>query len=302
MELSILIRFRIAAAMVAGVLILGFIGFPMAAPADPLGPVTLFNGNIGIIDAVVFATLAFVTGFAGYFAAYPCGRPLAPLAVPAGLALWTIRSGSVRTLLISNNTVAEKQAVYNTFQWEGLFWLSIVGIGYLGLMAAEKIKPTVLPEKIADAENDMQKNKGLRYGISILATAVISLFCIGILAQDVRRVDLVLGSVVGQPSIGQIAFAVIVSFALAAFLSKILLNVPPSIPTIASVLILIFAARGIANAATLQHMTENWPTAYFPRSICAILPIQVIAFGAIGSVAGYWMGIRYQYWHKHEKE
>jgi hypothetical protein len=28
--------------------------------------------------------------------------------------------------------------------------------------------------------------------------------------------------------------------------------------------------------------------------------VQMVAFGALGSVAGYWMAIRFDYWRKHE--
>ena len=71
MELSIVMRLRIAAAMVAGAVILGFIAWPLASPADPLGPVTLFTGQISIFDGIILAVLAYITGFAGYFAATP---------------------------------------------------------------------------------------------------------------------------------------------------------------------------------------------------------------------------------------
>ena len=301
MELSIVMRLRIAAAMLTGAVILGFIAWPLASPADPFGPVTLFIGQISIFNGIILVVLAYITGFAGYFAAYPCGRPLAPLAVPTGLAVWTFRSGNVEDLLRANRALAEKQAIYRVFQFEGIFWLGLVLIGYLGIMTAEKLKATKLPAEIAAAEKDTQKNKNLRTGMAIVAAAVISLFCIGILAQDVRRFDAEIDFVVGQPGTGQIAFAVIVAFGLAAFLCKQFLNIPPIVPTIASALIMIISARIYSNNQLLEHISENWPISFFPRAISAILPIQIIAFAAIGSVAGYWISIRYAYWRKHEK-
>jgi hypothetical protein len=301
MELSIVMRLRIAAAMLTGAVILGFIAWPLVAPADPLGSITLFAGQISILDGIILAALAYITGFAAYFAAYPCGRPIAPLAVPTGLAVWTFRSGSVESLIRANRSLAEKQAVYKIFQFESIFWLGLVMIGYLGILTAVKLKTTELPKQVAEAEKDTKKNQGLRIAMSLLATTVIALFCIGILAQDVRRFDAELKYVVGQPGIGQIAFAVIVAFGLTAFLSKRFLNLPPIVPTAASVLIMIISSQIYSNNQLLEHMSENWPISFFPRAISAILPLQIVAFAAIGSITGYWLAIRYAYWRKHEQ-
>lgn len=292
-------RLRIAAAMLVGVVIIGLGGWLLAAPSDPLGAVTLFDGQISIIDSIIFAVLAYLTGFAAYFAAYPYGRPLAPLAVPTGLAVWTFRCGSMEALLRPNRQIAEKLALYNSFRFEILLWLGLIGLGYLGIMTAEKIKATQLPKMIADAEKDSSKNRGLRIAMAIVATVVIAMFCIGILAQDVRRFDPKIDFVIGQPGAGQIAFAVIASFAITAFLCKSFLNTPPIISTAASFILLLVAVWISTN--NLEHMSANWPISFFPRAISAILPIQIAAFSAIGSVIGYWIAIRYAYWREHEK-
>lgn len=302
MELSLLMRLRILAAMLVGGLIIGVFGFGMARPDDPLAPVSLFTGQIGMTDALVFAFLAFLCGFLAYFASYPAGRPIAPLAVPTGLAVWIFRSGTVRTLLLTNDTVVEKMAVYSTFLWEGAFWFILIVIGYMGVLVAEKIKPGKIPSSALEFTEDKQKNMGLRYAMGIVASVVVTMFCIGIFAQDVKRFDADLGSVIGQPSSGQVAFAVIVSFALAAFICKIFLNTPPIIPAASSVVLMVVAVKGHATQANITYITENWAVSYFPDALCAILPIQAVAFAVIGSVLGFWLGVRYQFWQKYERE
>ena len=292
-------RLRIAAAMIVGVVIIGFVGWPMVRPLDGLGAVTLLGGQISVIDVVIFAVLAYITGFAAYFAASPCGKAIAPLAVPAGLAVWTFRCGNVETLLRSHRQIAEKMAVYNSFRIEILLWLGLIGMGYLGILTAEKIKASTLPEEIAEAEKDSSKNKSLRIAMALVATTVVAMFCIGILAQDIRRFDAEIDFVIGQPGTGQIAFAVIVAFAVGAFLCKNFLNTPPIVST-ASAFVLVQVAVWISTN-NLEHMSSNWPVSFFPRAISAILPIQIAAFSAIGSVLGYWIAIRYAYWREHEK-
>ena len=299
MELSIVMRLRIAAAMVVGAVIIGFIGWPMVRPVDGAGAVSLFDGQVSIVDGLILAALAYVSGFAAYFAASPCGKAIAPLAVPTGLAVWTFRSGNVETLLRSNRQVAEKLAAYNSFRIEILLWLGLIGMGYLGILTAQKIKASRLPEEIAEAEKDTSKNRSLRIAMAIVATTVVAMFCIGIFAQDIRRFDAEIDFVIGQPGRGQIAFAVIASFALGAFLCKNFLNTPPIVSTIASLALVQVAV--LISTNNLEHMSANWPVSFFPRAISAILPVQIAAFSAIGSVLGYWIAIRYAYWREHEK-
>jgi hypothetical protein len=111
-----------------------------------------------------------------------------------------------------------------------------------------------------------------------------------------------LGSVVAQPPVAQIAFAVIVSFGLVAFVFKKFLDAGYVWPIIASALVLGFAVTTQFRQGVLQHVTENWPAAFFANAVVAILPVQMVAFGALGSIGGYWLGVRYGYWRKHAQQ
>ena len=108
------------------------------------------------------------------------------------------------------------------------------------------------------------------------------------------------GSVVGQPSTGQIAFAVLISFGIAAFVVKKFLDVSYIFPAIAAAALTFFAITFFAaKQDVLEHMVQTWPLPFFTRATCAILPVQMVAFAAIGSIAGYWAAIKYTYWRKH---
>ena len=119
-------------------------------------------------------------------------------------------------------------------------------------------------------------------------------------AQDISFNDDKLGAVISQPSIGQIIFAVFLSFGIAAFIVKKFLDVSYIWPALATVFLTVFAVNSYARAEVLQYFAQQWPSAFFVNSVISILPVQLVAFGSLGSVAGYWMAVRYNYWRKHE--
>lgn len=111
MELTWLMRIRIAAAMGAGMLLIGLAAWPLVAPAVPGGAITIQAGDISVLDVVIVAALAFAAGFLAYFAAWPYGSDIAVLAAPAGLALWAVRSGSMSDLLRMNMGLSAEETI-----------------------------------------------------------------------------------------------------------------------------------------------------------------------------------------------
>ncbi len=103
-----------------------------------------------------------------------------------------------------------------------------------------------------------------------------------------------------QPTVGQIVFAVLVSFGLAAFVVKRFLHASYIWPTIASALVTAFAISIYVKKDVLQYLVQNWPAAFFSNAVISILPVQMVAFGTLGSIIGYWAAVRYDYWRKHE--
>ncbi len=300
MELTWVMRFRVAAAMAAGIVLLGIVAKPLVESADPLGAITIFGGDISLVDICSCAVLAFAAGFVGFFASHPFGHYLGPLAAPAGLCYWVVRSGNMFSLLIVNNTLTGRAKLYSVLRFEGLLWLGLVAMGCLGVRVAavvSKQKPILVP-----GQNSAKQGKRsiLTIITALAASVVIAQFAIGLLAQDVRLYDRELGSVVGQPGVGQIAFAVFVSFGLAGFVVKKFLDMPYTVPVIASVILAYVAIEFYAaKADVLGHMIANFPPAFYPRAICAILPLQMVSFGMIGSVAGYWIAVKTEYHQRH---
>lgn len=279
-----LTRIRAIVSLLIGAVLVGWFGWPMVRPEDPLGAICLVDNMINPGELLMLCVLAFSSGLIAYLASWPKGSMTAPLAAPAGMAAWAFASGDMRTLFITNSTLAERQAAYGVLCWEGLFWLILVAAGLLGVLfgwlfqtRGQKLE---LPKPLID------KNQAGNFAIAAVGSLAIAWLLIGILAQDVRQVDTKLGYVIGQPGKGQIAFAVCVAFLAAGFATTYYLKTSYIIPLICSAIAVFIAMRYAASPARLEQMTQHWPVAYVARSICGVLPIQMVAFGTIGAFVG----------------
>lgn len=294
MELSWLIKLRIAAVVAIGVVVIGILAWPLAEPRDPLGAVIV--SNISPVATITLVLLAFGIGFIAYFASWPYGREIGTLAVPSGLAVWAGRSGSLAQMIQLNPTLLQRQALFSVLKWEPFFWLLIVAAGFAGVFLGQKTWPVSQTDQTQD-ESKANTNKYLNAITAILGSVIIAHFCIKILAQEFTTSD---NNVVAQPVNGQIVFAVSVSFGIAAFVVKKLLNTDFIWPTIASTLVTIFAVNTYAKQNVLQNFVQNWPATFFSSSVVSVLPVQMVAFGTLGSIAGYWLAVRYTYLRKHQ--
>ncbi|MGD8787516.1 MAG: hypothetical protein PVJ60_08850 [Phycisphaerales bacterium] len=291
-------KLRIAAAAAVGVVLIGILGWPLASVPDPLS--TILAGYMSTGNAVILLFLAFLSGVIAYFLSWPYGREIGILAAPSGLVIWAVRSGNMANLIQINPTAAQRQALFASLKWDSLFWLAVVAVGFTGVLLCQKVL-----SKSSAKTNEKSKPNGNSYlnaVIALVGSGLIAQICIRILAQDVSALDSKLGSVVAQPHIGQIAFAVFTSFGIAAFIVNKFLDAGYIWPISSCFLITAFTTVTYAKHEILQHLAEQWPTTFFLNSVIAISPLQMVAFGTIGSIAGYWMAFRYDYWRKHESK
>jgi len=274
-------RLRIAAVAATGAILIGFLAWPLAAPPEPLGAVSLHTGTISLGGATTLAVLAFLAGLIAYFLSWPYGREIGILAVPSGLAIWALRSGNMAGLIQLNPTLNQRQALFATLKLEPVFWLAIVAAGFAGVLLGQKIHAKAKPDETQKKANS-KSHIYLNAAIALVSSVLIAQFCIGIFAQDVKISDPRLGSLMVQPAVGQITFAVLVSFGLAAFVVKKFLNASYIWPTIASSLVIAFAITTYVKQDVLQYFVQNQPAAFFPNAVVSILPIQMVAFGTLG--------------------
>ncbi len=243
--------------------------------------------------------LAFSTGLLTYFVSWPYGREIGVLAVPAGLAVWAVRNGSIAGLLQLNPSFAYRQQLFAALKWEPIFWQAIVVDGFGGVLIGQKIAGRKIEPVVNGEKSKPKLNIHLSAALAMVGTGLIVQFCIPLFARDVRMADPVLGSVVAQLAAGQIAYAVLVSFGIAAFAVKKFLNVSYIWPVLACAFVTAFVSSSYINQEALLLLSQRWPAVFFSNSVASILPVQMVAFGSLGSIIGYWVAVRYNYWRKH---
>jgi hypothetical protein len=306
MELSWINKLRIAAVAALGMVVIGVLAWPLAAPIDPLLPVRA--ATIGLSGTLLLLVLAFGIGFAGYFIAWPHGREIGILGVPFGLTVWAGRSGPMRALTQIWDNTAERTALVHSLRVEPFYWMLLVAAGFAGVLLAQRLRqaPRVAildPEPLPDPKAHNGSPSGGRttniYTNPLIALAVaviVSLFFVGVFVQNLEMSR----NVPAQPAVGQIVFGVIAAFAIAAFIIKRFLDLSYILPAVASVFVVALAQALHYRGETIQRFAEIYPAPFFPHSVFAIVPVQLVALATLGSVLGFWMAVRYDWWKKHE--
>jgi hypothetical protein len=290
MELTWPLKLRVFAAAAVGVALLYALTRPLVGTSMQAGAITYDR-------AVLLIGLAFLAGLIGYFVSWPYGREIGILAAPAGLAVWAFRSGTMGSLFQQNPIGSQRQDLIASLVFEPVLWLVIVAAGLAGVLLAQRIRPSKKTER---TKKKPKPDPGtyLNPVIALVGAAFIAHLLIGKIAQNVTMPDNILGTVVAQPAKAQIAFAVMVSFGVAAFVVRKFLNVGYIWPGIATVLVTAFSIHTYAKE--IPYLAQNWPAVFFENPVSSVLPIQMVAFGTLGSIAGYWMSFRYEHWRKHE--
>lgn len=296
MELNWPLRLRIVAVAAMGIILIGIFGWRFAGQAEPYQVVSL--KNISVWGVVVIGSLSVLTGFVGFFIAWPYGKEIGVIAVPFGLTVWAIRSGSIANYIQLHGTVEQRLAFFSYLRWEGFFWLAIVLLGFLGVQIGRGVVSKDEQDKKEVKKETKREGMYLNVGLGVLVCILISAILIAILALDIKEYDAQLGSVTAQPAKGQIVFALIVAFLAAGFAAKKIFDLHYTYPICGAALLTFFSFILYAKQSITAYLTENWAAGFFTNSLVSILPIQMVSLGVIGSIWGYWLAVRYNYWRK----
>jgi hypothetical protein len=298
MEWTWINKLRVAGVAALGVVLIGMLAWPLAAPHDPMAPVR--GWSIGVPGSIILLALAFAVGLAGYFIAWPHGREIAILGVPFALAVWAGRSGPMRTLTQELPTPAQREALLRSLRFEPAYWLLIVAAGFAGVLAAQYLRPASQPRpSLARIKTRLKPAHYVNVAVALVAASLLTTFFIGVFGQDLSTAYRMAAT---QPAVGQIIFAVAGAFAVAAFIIKKFLDLDYIWPTVATVLVLPLAYSIYGTTATVARFAETEPATSYPHAVFAIVPVQLVALAALGSVAGYWLAARYTYWRQHEND
>jgi hypothetical protein len=292
------VKFRVCAVVLLGMIVIGFFAWPIVAPADPFGIVSMPD----LPGALILMLLALVTGFVGYFITWPYGEHLAVIAVPSGMAVWSVRSGVLADAFIGTTAAAQRAEVFHSLLPRPFFWLLLAAIGLVGMFLGRFILSPASGAKIIPAGPKLKLSTPANTVIALVASAVTAFIAVTFLAQNIKLTDTQLGQVIAQSSAGQVGFAVFVAFGLASFISYKFLGVqyfwPAAAAPIVSFLGLVFYTRD----PILEHMAANWPSNFFASSLGSILPVQMVSFGILGAVAGFWLVQSFDLWRSFQEQ
>jgi hypothetical protein len=184
-------------------------------------------------------------------------------------------------LLTYNNEMKELHNVYMSFRWEGIFWFLVIAAGYLGVKAAASA--------CGDTSQWEQEKKKPMPGdmiVPILATCAIAWAVVSLLLQSPKLPTTDSGTLYSQPRQAQAAFALMAGFGVAGYAVKRFINIRYEIPA-ASTVVFSLAAAIYAGRDSMHTISINMPPTFFMSPICALLPVQTIAFGTLGILIGY---------------
>ena len=152
----------------------------------------------------------------------------------------------------------------------------------------------------AEPKSSPAKSVYITFAIALGVSVLLAKLLLLVFAQDIKIADNKLGAVIVQVTAAQTVFAILVSFGLVAFVVKKFLDVSYICPIIATALVHPAVIAIYLKPDVMEHLVERWPAVFYPNAIASILPIQMVAFGTLGSIVGYWMAVRYNYWRTHE--
>jgi hypothetical protein len=292
-------RFRIIASLAIGVFLLGLLPWNLVQP-PAAGVFALLSGSISLNDLLTCAGLAFIAGFLSSVISTPYGLQIGQVSAPAGLVVWGLRSAPLSQLFQAAPAAGERIKVYSSLKFEGFIWLAIVLCGFLGAFAADKIfrkKPLELPDKEKPA---FQLPQLAQIALSLIGTVFAANFLINILAVDISYSDQQFAHVTAQPPNLQIAFAVFIAFGACGFAAKAFLGSGVFWPPLASAVLILSSASIYGKSNILTHLSSSWPANFFIRSDAAVLPIQIVGFGCLGAVWGYWLAVDWHLWRTYQ--
>ncbi|MCD4830291.1 MAG: hypothetical protein K8R02_00615 [Anaerohalosphaeraceae bacterium] len=296
LELSWIMRLRIASALAIGICLVGILGERFIAPLNPMDPTGLVSGNITIISIGYCCGLAFLAGLAAAAIATPFGRQIGPIAAPAGMCFWAIKTGSLASVFQGSASSAARVEAYSSMQLEGFVWLSIAAAGYLGSLAMSKVISHTRPVTQDKFKPAFKLPFFLVVVIAVCGTVFVADRIICLLARDVSYFDAQMGNVYGNPGNKQIALAIIAGFAVAAFLAKIAFGSDFLWSALAVIPLTYYTTMKYGNPEIAEYMSSTWPAMFFVRPAAAVLPVQIAAFGPLGAILGYWLAARFHTW------
>ena len=311
MNTPLSIKIRVAVVLAVGIVIFSTVGWSFARPWDPVGDLTVLSHHRPLRMVFMVLLVALISTAIAVVVSGRWVREIAPLAVPAGLSVFSVLTGGIFALLLKHNQLPDRSRMFYHFAGESVFWFVLVIAGFVLAHlsfaffrrgSAVKNSPAPLPDvKTAFVKRFIARFVSSRETgtaiLTLVGTCIIAVILLTLLAQSqsvkVTLLDQRVVLAASVPDLGQNIFAVFTAFLLATMLFQHLLNAPlwPFIP--APLIVAVFVYTGAARHAVQGTLAQVAPTFILPSiRIATILPVQYIGLGTLAVIAGYWFSMR----------
>ena len=293
MEVPGAMKLRIGIITLLSSAIIGFWLWPCFAGATEFDPVIFYTIQSGFPMVLIAVPVCMLLSYVCYLLAFPNGKEMAIVAVPVGLSVAAIRSSGITTLLSRMSDQQELQKLFSLLKFESAFWILLVLSGYTGIWLAEK---SIASSAQIEGETTLRK-KSPNALLVLAVNLAIAYFGIIILCQNSHIFDSTMRTITLQPTNGQIAFALLISFGLAAFVCKRFLNAGYFYTFMATAILSIAAATLISKGLN-DPVYQKLPVYFMSNPLRGIVPVQMVAFGSLGGICGYWYAVLYEKWQR----
>lgn len=292
-ELEWKLSLRLVLALTIGSVIVGMLPWEFVSPEDPVNPVSLLTADINALTLIVLVLLSLAAVALTFFSCSPYSFEFASVTIPAGLAIWALKSGQMANLLQNFSELEQRTGIYSSLRWEVLFWAALI---MLGILAAAGLKKVTSKGTAGGRKWNFSTSYITNTVLGVVFGVIITEFALRIFARDVSYSDGQIGSVLAQPAGVQIAFAVLLSFGIAGFLVKTFLEVNYLWLLVSAAALLFLGYTNYINGEEITYITKSWSAVFFPSAVNAVTPLEIMSFSALGSAAGYWLSVRYKLW------
>ena len=310
MDVPLPVKIRALLVMALGAAIFGVIGWPLVAPFEPGGCLTVVLHFRSLAVLGVALGLAVVAAALALLIARPYARNIAQLAVPTGLCAWAVLTGGMDRLLLSNVDSQERVRMFHYLAADAVIWFVPVALGSVIVLwicekfgsydASKESGPAKTGGHTAPAASDAQVglvptavtgHVVVRHLVSLGVTCLVAGVLLPVFARSGRAQmeGFAASWFTVTPDKGQVVFALIAAFGLAAFASHQLFAAPLWCLLLSCPVVAIWVYVGTAHTPQSGALAEAGAH-FLPvgRAYAGILPVQYIAVGALAIILGRW--------------
>ncbi|MBN2375650.1 MAG: hypothetical protein JXD22_04575 [Sedimentisphaerales bacterium] len=313
MYITAMVKIKMALVLAVGGVVFGTVGWALVRPEQPGGAFTVVMGGKAAGVLLSMAALGVVVCLAGSVIGTVHGRYIGQMAIPAGLTVWAIRTGSMDSLLLSHSSVASRASMFHGLMFEVLIWLGVV---LLGCWLSERVFGLLLQgggdgvgdNKIVEVSGEVSiakkgkdsdggwldgglNSKWLSRVLAVLISCIIGFVLMKLLARSgVPHFNAAETIRVGNvPATKQIVFAVGAAFFLGTLAAHQLFRVKLWYYLLAPAIV---AWVGYAWAGYLVSLSplEGISPHFVHASVvfATVLPVQFLGIGSLATIVGFW--------------